>query len=55
MKIVRVVEETATVRTLFFDHSFVCIPGQFVGLGPWRGWDPHGSFCTGFNHRSDCR
>lgn len=30
VKIVRVVEETATVRTLFFDHSFVCIPGQFV-------------------------
>lgn len=29
-RIVRIVEETHTVRTIFFDHSFDCMPGQFV-------------------------
>lgn len=30
VRVLRVVEETPLVRTVFFDHSFPLIPGQFV-------------------------
>jgi dihydroorotate dehydrogenase electron transfer subunit len=29
-RIIRVAQETPAVKTIYFDHSFECVPGQFV-------------------------